>query len=137
MDILFPIFGMAAITFLTMFRLAYLRTGAVARRELDPRYYRVYQGGGEPERVAANTRHLSNLFETPVLFYVVVILIFVTGLSSPALVALAWLYVVIRALHAWVHLGSNVVKWRFRVFGLSVTVLLFMWIMLGVRLLSL
>ena len=137
MDILFPLFGMAAITFMTMFRLAYLRYGAVARRELDPRYYRVYQGEGEPEKVAANSRHLSNLFESPVLFYVVVIVIFVTGVSSSALVTLAWIYVLIRAIHTWIHLGSNVIIWRFRVFALSVAVLLSMWIVLGVRLLAL
>ena len=137
MNILFPLFGMAAITFITMFRLAYLRTGAVARRELDPRYYRVYQGDGEPEKIAANTRHLSNLFESPVLFYVAVIVAFVTDVSSSALVALAWIYVVIRAVHSWIHLGSNIVIWRFRVFGMSVTVLLIMWIMLGVRLFTL
>ena len=137
MDILFPLFGMAAITFLTVLRLGYLRFRAASRREVDLRYYRVYQGDGEPEAIAATSRHLVNLFELPVLFYVVVVVIFVTGVSSTSLVALAWTYVAVRAIHTWIHLGSNVVIWRFRVFVLSTAVLITMWIMLGLRLLSL
>lgn len=137
MEIIFPLFGMAALTFFTMFRLAFLRYGAVSRRELDPRYYRVYQGDGEPEKIAANSRHLSNLYESPVLFYVVVIAVFATGTVTATLVALAWSYVALRVAHAWIHLGPNVITWRFRVFVLSVLVLLAMWILFAVRLLAL
>lgn len=136
MDILFPTFGMVAITAVTLFRLAYLRFKAAAAREVDVSYYRVYQGKGEPERVAAVSRHLMNLFETPVLFYIVAILIFVTGTTSAALVTLAWLYVTLRAVHCWIHLGANVVIWRFRVFVLSLAVLLVMWGVLAIRLLA-
>ena len=136
MDILFPLSGMVAITFVTLFRLAYLRFTAASRKELDPNYYRVYQGEGEPEKIAAAARHLTNLFETPVLFYLVVVVIFAAGLSSPAFVTLAWCYVAFRAVHCWIHLGANVVIWRFRVFLLSIITLLTIWIMLGVRLLA-
>jgi hypothetical protein len=137
MDILFPIFGMVAITAATLFRLAYLRFAAAANREVDVRYYRVYQGEGEPERVAAASRHLVNLFETPLLFYVATILVYITDTTSAALVTLAWIYVALRALHCWIHLGANVVIWRFRVFVLSFAVLLVMWVMLAIRLLAL
>lgn len=136
MEILFPLLGMVAITLVTLFRLAYLRFAAASRREVDPRYYRAYQGDAEPEKIAATARHLTNLFETPVLFYLVVVVIFVTGLASPALVTLAWLYVASRAAHCWIHLGANVVIWRFRVFLLSIITLVAMWIMLAVGLLS-
>jgi hypothetical protein len=136
MDILFPIFGMVAITAATLFRLAYLRFAAAANREVDVRYYRVYQGEGEPERVAAASRHLVNLFETPVLFYVAAILVYITETTSPAIVTIAWAYVALRAVHCWIHLGTNVVIWRFRVFVMSFAVLLVMWVMLAIRLLA-
>ena len=64
-----------------------------------------------------------NLLELPLLFYLAVIIAFVTGQSGTVLLTLAWLYVLLRLLHSFVHLGSNVVLWRFRVFGLSLLML--------------
>jgi hypothetical protein len=134
MQILYPVFAMVALTAVTVFRLGYLRYTAVGRGEVDPGFYKTYQGQGEPPRIAATSRHLVNLFETPVLFYVVVILAYMTGQGGPSLTVLAWAYVAARILHTWIHLRSNVVLWRFRVFILSWIVLLAMWVTLAVEL---
>lgn len=134
MPILYPMFALFALTAFLVFRLAFLRTGAVKRREVDWRYYVAYQGFEEPERLRVASRHVANLFEAPVLFYAVCLTIYVTGQTSPLLVALAWFYVLLRFVHSYVHLGSNVLIMRFRVFALSWLTLIALWVTLAVRL---
>ena len=133
MQSLWPVFAMVALTAFVAFRLGFVRFAAVSRREVDLAYFRAYQGQ-EPERLAVASRHLVNLFEAPVLFYVGCIVAFVTGMTGALVVALAWAYVALRLVHSWIHLGTNVVIWRFRVFALSWFVLLALWIVLALGL---
>lgn len=116
-------------------RLAYLRVGALGRREIDIGYYKTYSRGEEPDRIRVVTRHFINLFEVPVLFYVVVLMIYVTKQTTYALVAMAWLYVALRYAHSFVHLTTNRVLLRFRLYFASGVVLLALWTTLLAQLL--
>jgi len=111
-----------------------LHRSAVRARRVDPVFYRAYRDSEEPEDIAVASRHLINLFETPVLFYVAGILIYVTGQTSWPLLLLAWAFVALRCLHTFVHLTSNRVRIRFRVFLISVLVLALLWIVFGMQL---
>lgn len=136
MAILYPVFAMVLLTAVALFRLGFMRSRAVERREVEFGYYKTYQAGAEPEHLAAISRHVVNLFETPVLFYVATILAYVTSQTGWLMVALAWAYVAARAVHSWIHLTSNVVIWRFRVFIVSWLILLAMWVALGAALVT-
>ena len=72
-----------------------------------------------PEPVQQVNNNLRNQFELPVLFYVLVLLILQIGRPALAAVVLAWLFVVLRYVHAWVHVGRNVVPLRRNVFALG------------------
>jgi len=133
--ILYPVFALAALVFIVIGRMGYLRFAALKRREVDLKYYEAYRGDDEPEPVKVVGRHFVNLFEVPVLFYVASIMIYVTGQTSVWLVALGWLYVALRYLHSYIHLGSNKVMVRFRFYFLSCLVLMVMWLTLLVQLL--
>lgn len=132
--ILYPVFAMFGLVATVFGRMAFLRFRAVGAGRMDPAFYRLYQGGEEPEDMRKVTRHFLNLFEMPVLFYVVTILVYVTGQSGPGMIFGAWAYVALRALHAWVHLGSNDVLTRFRVFLLSNVALVALWVALFLKL---
>jgi hypothetical protein len=127
-NMLLPVFGMFLLTVICTFRLGYLRFSAVRRGEVDPRYFRAYRGYEEPEKLRVHSRHLVNLFETPVLFYVIAIIALITGQGGLLPVVLAWTYVTLRYGHSWVHLTSNRVLLRFRLFALSMFVLVALWI---------
>jgi hypothetical protein len=135
MQILAPMFALFALTAVAVFRLALLRIGAVRRREVDLRFYLSFQGSEEPEALRVASRHVVNLFEAPLLFYVVCVTTYVTGQTTGLLVGLAWLYVLLRLAHSYVHLMHNVVILRFRVFFLSWLVLIALWVVLGLQLL--
>ena len=77
-----------------------------------------------------------NLFETPVLFYIAVVVLYVTALSSPVALALAWAYVLARCVHSFIHCGSNTVMRRFYAFASSCVLLLLLWLLLAYQLLT-
>lgn len=127
MQIIYPAFAMIALTIFCMVRLGFLRWVAVKKGEIDPRFFVLYRGYEEPDKLAAYSRHVANLFETPLLFYVIILTAFVSGQSGNWLLGLAWTYVVLRFCHTYVHLTSNVVITRFRIFMLSILTLTALW----------
>ena len=136
MHIFVPALVLGLYTMLFYFYMGLRRRSAVQAREMDHRYYRTYTGGEEPDSLRVLSRHAANLIEIPMLFYAVVIMIEVSGVSSPLFVGMAWAYVALRFVHAWIHLGSNFVLHRFLSFGVSMLVLLAMWVGLLLVLLS-
>lgn len=133
--IVWPAFALFLLTMLSVARLARLRFAAARAGRVDPRYYRIYQGPGEPPEIAASSRNLVNLYEMPTLFYAGTAIALATGAVGPALVGLGWAYVLLRVLHTVIHVTSNRVLWRFRVFAASFAVLLAYWAVLGTALL--
>ncbi len=128
MPIFYPAFAMMALTIFCMVRLGLLRWVAVSRGEVDPRFFSLFRGYDEPQKLAAYSRHVVNLFEAPLLFYVIVLMAFVTGQSGNWLLGLAWTYVALRFFHSYVHLTSNVVLTRFRIFVASMLSLSALWV---------
>ena len=132
--ILYPLFAMFALVAFVLLRMRALRFAAVRRKEVSRDFYRAFQQGEEPEQLRVIARHFSNLFEVPTLFYVVVLMAYVTHQVNYWLIACAWLYVALRYVHSWVHLTSNHVVARFSVYVASGFVLLVMWSTLLVQL---
>ena len=79
-----------------------------------------------PDSVLQINNNLRNQFELPVLFYAVCIVLW--GLDAVGVIALvlAWLFVLSRIVHTWIHLGSNYIPNRRRVFTVGWWVLLAM-----------
>jgi hypothetical protein len=88
------------------------------------------------KEVAGPSDNLINLFEIPVLFYVLVILLYVTGVSDTGYLAGAWAFVLLRVLHSLIHSSYNQVMHRFPVYVLSTLVLWGMWARFGWYLLT-
>jgi hypothetical protein len=70
------------------------------------------------------------------LFYVVGILILQTGQTGVLTLSLAWAYVALRCVHSYIHLTSNKVMSRFRVFLASFLVLVALWLTMFIGLVS-
>ncbi len=70
--------------------------------------------------------NMNNQFETPTLFYALVLLAIVLHLSSLTLAVLAFIYLASRIAHTIVHTTSNVVMTRARVFFVGIGALIAM-----------
>lgn len=80
----------------------------------------------EPARLAA--ANFSNQFETPVLFFALVLIAIHVGATGYVMAALAWVYVASRVLHTLVHIGSNRLQQRALVFTVGIVSLFLMWV---------
>lgn len=128
MTILLPVFAMAGLTFFCVSRLGFLRFSAIRRGEIDGRYFRLYKDYEEPEYLRVISRHVINLYEAPILFYAISIIAYVTETVSTLILALAWTYVALRYAHSYIHLTSNRVVHRFRIFATSQLLLMILWL---------
>lgn len=122
--ILYPVFALAAWTFLVLMRLAATRF----RSELTPFDFALGESEQVPMKARLANRNYQNLLELPVLFYVVCLLLYVGNAASGTAVLLAWAYVALRVLHSLVHLSYNNVMHRFAFFALSNFCLFALWI---------
>jgi hypothetical protein len=134
--IIFPGIAMFFLTASAVIYMGIKRHAAIQGREVSIAYYRLFNEGNQPARLQLISRHVQNHFEVPPLFYIVVLFLYVSGTVTPWTVTLAWLYVVSRCVHSYIHLGSNNVSQRFFVFGASGLVLVTLWGSLLVSLLT-
>lgn len=72
-----------------------------------------------PPAVANPSDNLKNLFEVPVLFYVLALYLYVTQQVDTFHLAAAWVFVAFRLLHSAVHCTVNMVPLRFALYALS------------------
>jgi len=126
-NLIYPMFAMVVITAIVLVKLFRSRVLAVKEQKISAAYFRTYQGESEPESTIKLSRHFSNIFETPVLFYVVCLAAIVTHQATLLMLSMAWLYVFFRALHAYIHIGRNRIGKRIQVYMASWAVLLLMW----------
>ena len=125
--ILYPCFAMALITLYISIRLTVLRHVAVLKDGLNPVFFKHNRGGEPPEYLMRNEDHYVNIFEQPVLFYIVCVLVYITGQVDPILLTMAWAYIGTRILHGIIHLRYNKIIWRRNAFYLSTIVLFGQW----------
>ncbi|MBW9063842.1 MAPEG family protein [Rhizobium herbae] len=83
----------------------------------------------EPAPSATAARSLINQFELPVLFFLVCILLYLTAGVNHAVLALAWLFVLSRFAHAYVHVTSNRLKLRQRFFVTGFVLNAVLWVL--------
>ena len=125
--LIYPMAAMVALTFIILIRMFRSRVRAVKAGDADAGYYKTYQEGKEPREVAQQSRQLVNLFESPTLFYAACIAGMVTGQNTALLIVLAWVYVAMRIVHAYIHTGSNSLPPRIKIYFSSWLILLAMW----------
>ena len=86
-----------------------------------------------PPKVQQISNSYTNQFQLPVLFYVLTVLAIITRHADFLFVVLAWLFVVTRLVHAYIHATSNYVRHRFNAFLVGALILLAMWVIFAVR----
>jgi len=129
-----PVFGLVLLTALVWVKLYADRLSEMRARRIAPQELAsVRAAAGRLERTGA-ADNFRNLFEVPVLFYALCIALAVTGASTPGIVAAAWGYVSLRALHSLIHVTYNRVVHRFLAYVASTLLLFGMWVAFLLRL---
>jgi hypothetical protein len=132
--VLLPVFVQVGLTFALMFWMANARVGSIKRGETKMRDIALRQLAwpAKPQQVS---NCYASQFELPLLFYVLVIFAWLTKQTDLIFLVMAWIFVVMRLVHAYIHTTSNHVPTRFNAFAVGAIVLLLMWILFAVRIL--
>ena len=130
--IFLPALAMVMLTVAVMLRMVTARVGEMKRERIHPQAVATSAQAAArfgDTRAADNFR---NLFELPVLFYVALLFAAQTGQVTMTTLALAWLFVVLRAAHSYIQCTYNKVMHRFKAYLASAAVLLALWVSLAV-----
>ena len=129
-QLVFPMFAMVVLAFFVVVRLFLSRTASVRAGKVSADYFKTYQGAEGVTRSAQLSRSFVNQFEVPVLFYAACLAGMVLAVDRQAFLVLAWLYVVVRWIHMFIHTGPNSLIPRILAYFSSWLVLLTMWVVL-------
>lgn len=132
--ILLPLFVMVALTFALLFWMGLSRVGALKAGQVKMGDVALGQTNWPP-RVQQISNCYANQFQLPVLFYVLTVLSMFTRQADYLFLILAWLFVLSRFGHAYVHCTSNYVRYRFNAFLVGAVILLAMWVIFAARIL--
>lgn len=132
--ILLPLFVQVALTFVILFWMARSRIGALKAGQVKMSDVALGQTAWPP-RVQQVSNNYHSQLQLPVLFYVLTVLAIVTRHADFIFVVLAWLFVVSRIVHAYIHCTTNYVRHRFNAFAAGVFILLAMWVVFAVEIL--
>ena len=133
--IFLPVLAQMLLTLLLYVALQGRKKHAALRGDVDAAR-RALDEDAWPAEVRQVNNNLRNQFELPVLFYVLCLALFALNATGWLVQGLAWAFVASRVVHAWVHVHSNVVTVRRRVFIVGVLLVFALWLLLAWRVLA-
>jgi hypothetical protein len=113
--IIWPVLAQILLTLIMFIVLGVRKAKAVKAGEVN-RQQAALNNRVWPEDVVKVSNNIANQFEVPVLFYVLCLVLYSINAVGMVAIVLAWLFVLSRFAHAYVHLGSNYVPMRRRLF---------------------
>ena len=110
-----PVLVQVMLTLYIYIRISIAKTAAYKAGLVNPSRRALYDDAW-PENVIQLNNNLRNQFELPVLFYLLVLVLWLLNAIDIFAHITAWLFVTSRFVHAYVHTGTNYVPLRRRVF---------------------
>jgi hypothetical protein len=126
---IYPMFAMVLLTFTVMILMGVARINSVRTGKIKVSYFKT-MSGDSPEYLLKLSRHFSNLFEVPVLFYTAGVLSVALNIEHALLPVFAWLFVLFRLIHAVIQLTYNKVIHRMLAFFAGSVCVLIIWFIL-------
>lgn len=130
--LLLPLLAQVLLTFIVMYIMGRKRVNEINKMKIHPQRTDVRSHAREvfkESEAAADNFH--NQLESPILFYVVILLTLILMVQDYVIVVLAWTFVGLRYIHSFIHITYNRVLHRFSVFVFSSLVLFALWFRLG------
>ncbi|MDP3895461.1 MAG: MAPEG family protein [Mesorhizobium sp.] len=130
--IFWPMIVQAALIYAIYVLVSRRRVAAIKAGNAKTSQFRENQN--EPAESLFARNNLANQFELPVLFFAVVLALHATAAVNYITVALAWIFVVSRCIHAYLHVTTNRIRYRRPAFivGYFAVGLLWIWLALHI-----
>ena len=135
--ILLPLLAQVLLTIIVSLRLVTARINEMRQKRIHPQ--KIATSTGATQQLSDSLKisdNFSNQFETPVVFYTLIILLYITSMANTVFMILTSLFAVLRYVHSYIHCGSNNVMQRFYVFVASAILLWLSWILFAFELIK-
>src|SRR6201984_1511887 len=132
--VLLPVFVLVGLAFALLIWMALERRNALVSKETRVRDIVLGQQNW-PVRVTQIGNCFKNQFELPILFYMLIALALPLRHADLVIVALSWVFVVTRFVHAGIFVTSNDLNYRSLAWFAGVLVLFAMWLYFALRIL--
>ena len=116
--LLWPLIAQVLLVVLLFVRLGTVKDRARAAGGIDAAVTAL-DNDAWPDEVRKVANNIRTQFRVPVLFFVLVLALFAHGSADVFALVLAWLFVASRVVHSYIHISSNYVPTRTRVFKLG------------------
>ena len=125
LSLVWPLLAQVALTIVVLLVMGFFRRKALYGREVKLKDIAL-SGEAWPARAKQAANNFSNQFETPVLFYVLGIMAIHVGATGWLMTTLAWAFIATRVAHAFIHIGSNNLRFRSGIFFVGCFILMAM-----------
>jgi hypothetical protein len=126
--IILPILLMVLLTIFVWGRMIWVRLSVMKSIDIHPEKMKSQKGKQLfPEEINIPAENFVNLFEIPIVFYLLSTLLLVTDSVSLFYLVASFIYVVLRYVHSFIALTYNKVVHRFKAYLLSCLVVFIMW----------
>ena len=132
--IFWPMVAQVGIVLGVWIRLYFVRIGEMKARRIPAQAVATSRQAAQALENMGTADNFRNLFEVPVLFFAICLALAITDLVTPAQVALAWVFVSLRAIHSIIHTTYNKVMHRFTAHWISTVCVFLMWLVFAVQL---
>lgn len=133
-QLFYPVFAMILLSFLVMFILLWKNVSATKNRRVQMRFFILYKNKEDvPDDLLQARDHYKNLFELPLLFYLLCILVYLTVDVTTVDLVFSWSFVAFRYIHSYIRATSNWVPRRFAFFAAGFVVLFVHWVFFAIR----
>lgn len=128
--LLIPVFAQILLTSVVMIIMGRRRILAAKNKQINVAAFQTMDLSGAAPQVIATGRNFDNQFQMPLLYIFSVLFTLQLGLADLTFLVLGCVFVALRYWHTVIHIGSNHLRSRFRVFLLGCVVLWVIWVRL-------
>ncbi len=106
MDFLLPLIIMAFLKLFLTFRLLYKAFKSIKNKKISLKQFQLYDGEF-PDKLRSARYQFQNMFEIPILFYLLCLLHIILDNYTQLDIILAWVFVIFRVIHFFVRLQNQ------------------------------
>lgn len=128
LDIIMPMAINVFYTFFLILISFHVKKKSIIAGETDGKYFKVYHSQfNVSDSVRLVERHYDNQFQLPILYYITGALFIALKIYDPLTVALMWLFLLTRIVHAYFHLQNRHILRRAGAYAAGWAVICTMW----------
>ena len=134
-QIIYPILPLVFLTFFSLAHYSRVFSGEYKNNNIKSEWFRLYRGE-LPDSAVKVREHYKNLFELPIFFFLLCIILYLLDRVESIDVILAWIFVFFKIFHSFIRLTTNNTRKRAYSFTICYFALFLGWVLLVFKLVT-